>query len=273
MKITKKAEPQTGKLKDLLAATKDEAVDTVVESGVLQEIVEGISDTFVSEGTALLLSGMIGAISPRINGIRLSYKQNRFERHVLAALGVMASRIDLLEANFTCLDPEVQGKFRGQYLEWLLDNLADEKQQEKIPYHVNGFINLMSNEANDNLMVMFFQTLNELTTLDIDVLLMYSRNAQENIYSLCDRYNLQFEQVEVIKEKLTRLGLLRSKNDAQRDANLDSVVAYLTKFDKDIRSKAPKGVKLPSLKKIQRSESYSITSLGNSYLLLISEGN
>ena len=146
MKITKKAEPQTGKLKDLLAATKDEAVDTVVESGVLQEIVEGISDTFVSEGTALLLSGMIGAISPRINGIRLSYKQNRFERHVLAALGVMASRIDLLEANFTCLDPEVQGKFRGQYLEWLLDNLADEKQQEKIPYHVNGFINLMSTQ-------------------------------------------------------------------------------------------------------------------------------
>lgn len=264
-------EAKTGKIKDLLLATKEELIDATVGSDIWPEVITNAAETVISEGSSLIIGGVLGAAFPRINSIRLSYKQNRFERHVQDALGVLLKRIATLETNFSSLTEEMQKKFSGQYLEWLLDNLYDEKQQGKVPYHVNGFINLMSNEANDNLMIMFFHTLNELTELDIDVLRMYGRSAQENIYSLCSRYNLQFEQVEMIKEKLARLGLLQSKNDAQRDENLDSVVTYLTKFDKDIRSKTPKGVKLPTLKKVRKSELYSITGLGNSYLLLISE--
>ena len=56
------------------------------------------------------------------------------------------------------LSETVQNKFNETYLEWLLDNLYEEKQAEKVSYHVNGFINLMSNDVNDNLMLMFFNT-------------------------------------------------------------------------------------------------------------------
>ena len=183
----------------------------------------------------------------------------------------MVRRIEVLEANYSELDETVQNKFNETYLEWLLDNLYEEKQAEKVSYHVNGFINLMSNDVNDNLMLMFFNTLNELTQLDIDVLAMYSRNSQDDIFSLCNRYNLLPEQVMVIKEKLARLGLLASKNDALRDINLDSIVVYLDKVEKDKKSRNPKGVKLPNIKKPNRSESFVITSLGNNYLKVISE--
>lgn len=262
-----------GKIKDFLLATKDEAVDITVESGVISEIIKNIGETVVSEGPAMIIGEIAGAIAPRINGIRLSYKQNRFESHVKQALEIISKRIERLELNYENLDKEIQKKFSTEYLAWLLDNLYEEKQKEKIPYHVNGYINLMSNEANDNLMLMFFDTMNELTQLDIEVLNLYSLKTQDNIWKLCKRYNLATEQITVIKEKLSRLGLLQSKNDEQRDKNLDYVIQYLEAQDKDNRKKKPSGVNFPNtkIKKINRFESYSITQLGRGYLQVISE--
>lgn len=260
-----------GKVKDFLSASKEEIVDSVVESDMLPAAVEEIADIVVSEGIAEIIGTLIGACAPRINGIRLSYKQNRFETRVKSALTLMAKRIDAMEENYVALTEEVQEKFRGQYVEWLLDNLEIEKQQEKVPYHVNGFINLMSNEANDNLMLMFFDTINQLTQLDIDVLSLYCRDTQENIISLCDRYNLKTEQVTVIKEKLERLGLVYCKNDEQRDKNIDEIVDYLNKVDKDQKKSKPKGVRLPNIRNPNRSTSYAITSLGRDYLKVISD--
>lgn len=262
-----------GKIKDFLLATKDEAVDVTVESGGISEIIKSIGETVVSEGPAMIIGEIAGAIAPRINGIRLSYKQNRFESHVKQALEIFSKRIETLELNYENLDKEIQEKFSTEYLAWLLDNLYEEKQKEKIKYHVNGYINLMSNEANDNLVLMFFDTMNELTRLDIEVLNLYSLNTQDNIWELCKRYNLETEQIIVIKEKLARLGLLQSKNDEQRDKNLDYVIQYLEVQDKDNRKKKPSGVSFPKtrIKKINRFESYSITKLGRGYLQVISE--
>ncbi|MGN1224902.1 MAG: hypothetical protein ACI4TG_07345, partial [Ruminococcus sp.] len=224
---------EKSKVKDFLCASRDEVVNSVVESDMLPTAVEEIADVVVSEGIAEIVGTLIGAFAPRINGMRLSYKQNRFETRVESALTLMAKRIETMEANYVALTEEVQEKFRGQYVEWLLDNLEVEKQPEKVPYHVNGFINLMSNEANDNLMLMFFDTINQLTQLDIDVLSLYSRDTQEKTIDLCDRYNLKMEQVTVIREKLERLGLVYSKNDEQRDNNIDEIVDYLNKVDRD----------------------------------------
>ena len=69
------------------------------------------------------------------------------------------------------------------------------------------------------------------------------------------------------------MGLLQSKNDEQRDKNLDYVIQYLEAQDKDNRKKKPSGVNFPNtkIKKINRFESYSITQLGRGYLQVISE--
>ena len=183
----------------------------------------------------------------------------------------MVQKIEVTEANYSMLIEEIQEKFRGIYAEWLLNNLEQEKQQLKVSYHVNGFINLMNNEANDNLMLMFFHTMNQLTELDIDVLSLYDRNSQEDVISLCNRYNLKIEQVVVIKEKLERLGLIYSRNEEQRDSNIDAIVDYLNKVDKEQKKSKLRGVKLPNIKKPNRSTSYTITSLGRDYLKVISD--
>ena len=259
-----------GKMKDLLASIKDDTFETIVENDKLPEVVRSVMEYVVSESAAKVLGSIIGMALPRINGIFVNYKQARFERSVEDALRIIVHRLNALESNVCYLSEEMMEKFRGIYVEWMLDNLYEERQQDKVKYHVNGFINLMNNEANDNLMLMFFNTLSELTTLDIDVLRIYSEESTENIYMLCQRYKLQPEQIQVIKEKLSRLGLLQSRNDEQRDYNLDEIVTYLTKVEKDNKSRNPKGVKLPTIKKPNRAESYKITSLGRSYLNVIS---
>ena len=157
----------------------------------------------------------------------------------------MVQKIEVTEANYSMLIEEIQEKFRGIYAEWLLNNLEEEKQQGKVSYHV--------------------------TELDIDVLSLYDRNSQEDVISLCNRYNLKIEQVVVIKEKLERLGLIYSRNEEQRDSNIDAIVDYLNKVDKEQKKSKLRGVKLPNIKKPNRSTSYTITSLGRDYLKVISD--
>ena len=151
--------------------------------------------------------------------------------------------------------------------------MHDEKQDGKIPCYVNGYINLMNNDANDNLMLMFFNTANELTCLDVDVLRMYSSNSEGNILTLCDKYNLIPEQTMVIKEKLARLGLLQSNNDEIRDNNLDYVVGYLEDQDYARRHKSQKDIRLSKtkIKKVNRADSFHITNLGESFLKTVSD--
>lgn len=262
---------EKGKVKDFFCATKDEIVDMTLESDMLPTVIADIAETVVSEGTATILGGVVGAIAPGVNGAMLGYRQRRFERNVMQAITIMARRIETIDALVENLSDEILEKFRGIYVEWMLDNLDMEKQKEKVPYHVNGFINLMSDDVNDNLMRMFFETMNELTELDIEVLKMYDWKSDDNIYTLAEKYNLEYEQIDVIKEKLARLGLLKCKNDEQRDEKLDGIVDYLTKLEKDSKSRNPRGVKLPRIKKPSRSHLYSITRLGTHYLNLISE--
>lgn len=167
------------------------------------------------------------------------------------------------------LDSHVEEKFRELYVEWLLDSLENEKQGTKVPYFVNGYIAMMNNMTNDDLMIMFFATLNDLTDLDIDVLKMYHYASEVNIHTLIDEKHLTYEQIDLVKETLLRNGLLESKNDEQRDANLDEVVRYITELAKQMKVTKPKEVKAAKTKKISRSESYKITLLGRNYLEMI----
>lgn len=65
---------------DLFHATNEEAFDVVL-SDILPEVAKQISEVTVSEVTASLIGEIIGAVLPRINNIRLGWKQNCLERN------------------------------------------------------------------------------------------------------------------------------------------------------------------------------------------------
>ena len=259
---------------DLIAAVKEEGVTTALESESFRTLMIKAASRILSGPAAPLVGSIIGAAAPRINSVILAYKQNRFERNMSRLIKELTTRVNHLENNFISLSAEMQEQYRSLYVEMLLDNIVDERQEEKIKWNVNGFVNLMTNESNENTMQIFFDTLTELTVLDIDTLKMYSTDTDIDWHVIAQKYGIDSDCLKLVKEKLVRLGLLCRKNDRLRDNNIDEIVEYLKKVEYDSKKNKPKGVRLPnSIKNIGRNEVYRITSMGNSFLKSISDAS
>ena len=149
----------TDKVRDFIGATEEETIYAISESNFIPEGVQVILENHVSDLAAEVIGGLLAGALPRINGIRLNYKEKRFERNVRGAMIEFNNRIELMDERMAQLDSRVEEKFRELYVEWLLDSLENEKQDTKVPYFVNGYIAMMNNMTNDDLMIMFFSTL------------------------------------------------------------------------------------------------------------------
>ena len=164
------------------------------------------------KGVGMLACEIVGSVVPVANNVLLSYKQHRLERNVLNALNIIQSRQTELEYRMSNLF-ENNPVFVEQITEALLDNIVDEIQEKMIEYNVNGYINLLkSDHTNIDLGLMFFKTTSQLNDLDIRILKVYSNQETygESIVSICNELNLEHNQIQFIKEKLERFGLLQS---------------------------------------------------------------
>lgn len=257
-------------IKDLFSAVKEDGITAVVESDTFKQSILELVGNILSGPAAPIVGSIIAASAPRINGIFLSYKQHRFEKNMRSLLSELSERVTVLEENYQKLNNKMKDLYNGAFVEMLLDSIVDEPQEEKIKYNANAFIALMTNEANENIMNYFFNTLSELTVLDVDILCLYSHIAEIDWDDIQQKYGVEWDHIQIVKEKLVRLGLLYRKNDRLRDNNIDEIVEYMIKVDSDSKKSKPQGVKFPhSVKKIGRSESYGITNLGVSFLKCI----
>lgn len=258
------------KLKDLIDTTKEEIEKEVVEN-LLPAVVQEAGNFLFDKGVGMLACEIVGSVVPVANNVLLSYKQHRLERNVLNALNIIQSRQTELEYRMSNLF-ENNPVFVEQITEALLDNIVDEIQEKMIEYNVNGYINLLkSDHTNIDLGLMFFKTMSQLNDLDIRILKVYSNlgNNGESIVSICNELNLEHNQIQFIKEKLERFGLLQSRNEEISDDNLNKIIKYLENIKKESRKKNLNDVKVPNLKKVSGIDSYRITSLGRHYLIMI----
>lgn len=255
-----------GKLKDFLGSLWVDGSQALIESNVAQNAITELGSFVVEEGTALAIGAVFAGFMPRVNGIHLVYQQKRFERNIKEAVEVLNSRVDLIDRKIQGLESEVYEKFRGLYVEWMLDNLHEEKQIEKVKYHINGYINMMENSTTDDIMLLFMENLNQLTNLDIDVLRMYV--SAENYIDVCKRHGIDYDQLELVKEKLERHGLLASRNDDQRDGNIDVLAEYIVGRVKEENKRNGDfhKIRLGKIQKVRKSDSYFITRLGREFL-------
>ena len=158
---------------DIVSAIKEDGITALAESGFLKVLASNVTQQLISGPAAPIVSSILGAAAPRINGIILAYKQNRFERNMTRLMAELTKRISDLENNYNQLSVEKQEQYQHLVVEMLLDSVVEERQEEKIKWGVNGFVNLMTNETNENIMQLFFDMLTDLTTLDVDTLQMY----------------------------------------------------------------------------------------------------
>ena len=251
-------------------ATKEEVGKEVVEK-LLPTVIQEAGSFLFDKGVGMLVCEIVGSVLPVANNILLSYKQHRLERNVLNTLNIVQNRQTEIEYRMNEL-LENNPLYTRQITEALLDNIVDEIQEKLVEYNVNGYINLLkSDHTNIDLGLMFFKTMSQLNDLDIRILKVYSnlKTDGESIVSICNELDLELNQIQFIKEKLERFGLLQSRNEEMNENNLDAIVKYLEKVKKENRKKNPDDVKVPSLKRVSGTDSYRITSLGRHYLTMI----
>ena len=253
-----------------MIAAKEEVGNFAVEE-VLPAVVKEAGEFIVSEGVGMLAGEIVGAVVPVANNICLSYKQNRLERNVVEALQIIQRNQDELENKIVKLQKS-NLEYQRQIIEALLDNIVEEPQETMVKYNVNGYVNLLkSDNTNLDIVLMFFKTLSQLNNLDIRVLKSYShlKRDGENILDICKDNHIDFTQMQFVREKLERFGLLQSKNKEINENNLEEIVKYLQSLEKESEKSKPKNVMIPKLRKVSNSNSYKITSLGRQYLTLI----
>ena len=261
------------KLEDFINAAKDET-SAVVVSSFLPEVVKDVGSYVVSESVGILISEIVGALFPVANNIRISYKQNRMERNIVKAFERIQEKQDELTTQLENMQKDYY-EFQRQVTEVFLDNIIDEPQDSLVEYNVNGYINILKSAPPSlDMAIMFFKTLSQLNDLDVRILKVYDDSWSkdedaENIWDICEELELNGYEIEFVKEKLERFGLLHGRNEEIADKNMEEIVNYLQALERESKKRQPKTVKIPKLKKRARTESYKITSLGRRYIEMI----
>lgn len=251
------------KIKDLVDGT----------TGVIGEIIA--EDVIPALGAAMLkgtaieaATGAVSAISPRIGGIMIAYKQKRLERNWEQYIALIAEHQEELNQRLNKLEEKQREEVKDIYFPLVSDYVGEEKQSEKIKFIVNGFINLSAGiNMQEDTTLMYYDTLSQLSMLDLRVLKLYTQQyinedqTGDDIYTVMADYQIDMAQVSMIKEKLLRQGLLLSQNEEKMEENINNVSEFIEGL-----SKNKKNLKLKRINKIRRSDSYKITSYGRKFL-------
>lgn len=227
----------------------------------LKEITEPAVGPVMDMVSGLVLEGTAGAIVPGVGNLILSYKQQRTEKNLEIFISQIVARQDEFNEKLNKLDLEKLQAITKHYFGIITDYVLDVRQQEKINFIVNGYINLTNvSELNDDVVIMYYDTLDQLTLLDIAVLKSHHVKyfGEENNIKFLER--LIPGQERLINEKLLRLGLFSSQREKKMESNVQNMAIYL----QDVQ----KGKKNSKLKceRIGAFDSYRFTDYGKSFL-------
>ncbi len=214
----------------------------------------------------LAFDGAIGAVVPGVGNIMLAYKQQRAENNILNFINQIIARQNELNEKLEGLENDKLRTIQKHYFGIVSDYVLDVKQQEKIKYLVNGYINLAGEkETKEDVIILYYDTLDELSLLDIRILKLYGDiivlgdKRSDSAYDVIRDYGIDEGQYRMVQEKLVRLGLLIDKNEEKLEKNLKNMADYIENLakGKKVRFKYDK---------LYNSKLYHITKYGRSFI-------
>lgn len=196
----------------------------------LQKKVEDIFDLAaepaVSIVSSMFLEGIVGSVVPGVASAVLSYKQKRSERMVEAFMLETKRRQSELEEKLFRLEEQNVKEITGKYFGLVLDYVTETKQEEKISYIVNGFINLTSmDKLQEDIILLYYNLLEELTLLELRVLKTFEYSTGETYEKICEEASISQDQFNVLESKLDRLKLIETEEQSQYSNLVEAVCA------------------------------------------------
>ena len=263
------------KKKEIKESSKSLVLDTILEVGS-DSVTEMAKDTTTSVlGEILIDAG--GSLIPGLSGAISGYKRARFENNIKQFTIELSTRIEEIR-EYLVGKSEEQKEQINRLLEYVMDHVIDEQQEQKIEFMVNGFVNLTKHEQiSDDFVLTYYDLLKELRMVDLSVIkLMYSSNyfltegKKETYIDILERHGISYEQYESVRRNLQRLGLLTTKaelnlvNDLEEIASsVKGIINFLSKLtNSKNRSSLPK-LKEPRL---QSKENLQISKFGREFV-------
>lgn len=258
------------KIKEMIEPAQGPMLD-IVSDLFVPEIAEGIAENFVPAVVAGTVGEIAGSLIPGVGGMIMSYKQARFEKNIEKMISELMDRMNEFNQYYAELDDKIAQQVKNQYFGIMADHAAEVTQEEKIEYIVNGYINLVKDgHPQEDVVMMYYDTLDELTLLDLRVLKLKTLQLDEDkdsIVQIWQDYNIDRTQTKLINEKLSRLGLIESRRESDYDKlfeNVRNMADYLEKAERGARNNR---LKVSSLTK---SNSNTLTVYGRRFLKFFS---
>lgn len=235
----------------------------------LGEVFDVSAEGAVSVVGEFLGDTLLGTFLPGVSSAVFSIKQRKVERNIMCMIEEMKKIDDHFNEKLLQMDKYQRDQFQ-KYTDLVTEYVTEEQQVDKIKYLVNGLLGIAEHEEiNEDFVLFYYDTLNNLRLVDISVLnfyyLTYTSFGQsgKTYQDILDENNIDLDQYNAIREKLVRVGLFSTQRDKEIDdlyKNVLTIQDHLTLIDKG------KGKKLARFKKISKNDKYSITKFGREFI-------
>lgn len=265
-----------GKLKDGSKVGFGLLVDSVLDAAtnVGSEIAKESVSNIVGELTVDTVSSFL----PGIGGAMSSYKRIRMEKNLTILINQIQKKQEKITDNLR-KQTETNQKKLDELLQYIIEIVAEEYQDEKIEYMVNGYVQLTEHEQITSDFVMhYYDILKQLRMVDIAVLRLYYQNTylfpadseREDFRDVMDRHGMSYDQYNSVRETLRRYGLLELeiKDDTEDDmtkleSGINKIVAFLEHINKGKKTRPPKVEKVKIRQKTR--ESIKLSKFGRDF--------
>ncbi|SDY93027.1 hypothetical protein [Tindallia californiensis] len=246
-----------------------------MEKNDRSELIEIYGEPAVKVVSELFLEGMAGAIIPGFTAVISNIKQKRYERNINRLLLELKVQLNDMKLKFDDISEERKIVFSSEFSDMIVDYVSEERDEEKIPYIVNGIKNLINDAKDVDNTALYFDVLKSLRKIDILVLKQYDRNSPEDCESdfqeFLDELSLEYDEYRFIKDKLLRSGLLISSYDKDQKEIYETLLE-LSKFLKELEKGKAKSVSDKLKKpKIRKNERIRLSQFGRSFIDFFAE--
>ncbi|UVI27622.1 hypothetical protein [Paenibacillus spongiae] len=225
------------------------------------------------EGTASIIGsvisdGVAGQILPGVTSAYMSYKQKRTEQNIARFAEEVKAKEHLFDERLSRVEETVMESLKEKYVGVVTEYAIDEIQEEKIKFLVNGLLSLSLHEVvQEDFVLTYYDTLRELRMADISVLKFYyeiSNGTNTNQYTdLLPSWNLDEDQYLAVREKLARLGLLKTRRESEVDHLYRNVIDIQNFLEAASKGKS---AKLARFKRLTKNDNYFISMFGRSFI-------
>lgn len=272
-------EIKEGFLQGLLDSSKDFVKDKGVE--LLPEVID---NEYLLAGAEIVGSAMVDLV-PVVGKVAANHYMRKRIKNTETLMSELNQRMVEIETALKTKTPE-EKEVLDDLMAYVYEQAMETQQKDKISYMVNGFTNLTKVEQpSTDITYIYYDTLSQLTVLDISVLKLYGRfyvevDSATNYSEVLEEFGIEYHQYDAVRKNLQRMSLLEDAEEESFDKHFKDFVKVFNQNMKILTSLKnlskfnPRDFgRLKNIKEYRPRERLRISKFGREFLRFFVEEN